>query len=125
LELGEPIFAGTSNEVTLCRAIDATLTPMGKRLLRAWILRPQIDLAIITARLDAVETGVRELIAREELRRTLDGVLDLERLLSRVTLESANARDLLALADSLRRLPAIKAALSKLHTARLQELDGL
>src|SRR3954469_1752030 len=125
LELVEPIFAGAGNEVTLFRAIDATLTPMGKRLLRAWILRPAVELAVISARLDAVEAGVKDLIAREELRRTLDGVLDLERLLSRVTLESANARDLLALADSLRRLPAIKGALGKLRATRLQELDAL
>lgn len=125
LELVEPIFAGAGAEVTLFRAIDTTLTPMGKRLLRAWILRPSVELAVITARLDAVEAGVRDLIAREELRRTLNGVLDLERLLSRVTLESANARDLLALADSLRRLPSIKAALGKLRAARLQELDAL
>lgn len=129
LELVEPIFnpagTGAGAEITLFRAIDSTLTPMGKRLLRAWILRPSIELGVINARLDAVETGVKDLIAREELRRTLDGVLDLERLLSRVTLESANARDLLALADSLRRLPAIKSAIGKLSAARLQELDKL
>src|SRR6266446_1900327 len=100
LELIEPVFAGmgSSPETTLFRAIDATLTPMGKRLLRAWILRPSIDVKQINERLDAVEANVHELIAREELRRTLEGVLDLERLLSRVTLESANPRDLQALA---------------------------
>ncbi len=125
LELVEPIFAGAGTEVTLFRAIDATLTPMGKRLLRSWILRPSNELTTINARLDAVEAGVKDLIAREELRRTLDGVLDLERLLSRVTLESANARDLLALAESLRRLPLIKTALAKLKAARLEELDSL
>jgi DNA mismatch repair protein MutS len=125
LELVEPIFAGAGAEVTLFRAIDATITPMGKRLLRSWILRPSNELAVINARLDAVEAGVKDLIAREELRRTLDGVLDLERLLSRVTLESANARDLLALAESLRRLPLIKAALNKLKAARLEELESL
>jgi DNA mismatch repair protein MutS len=72
--------------VTLFRSIDAAVTPMGKRLLRAWLLRPSLDLAEINARLDAVEAGVKETVAREELRRALDGVLDLERLLSRVTL---------------------------------------
>src|SRR3954467_4702040 len=125
LELVEPIFAGAGNEVTLFRAIDTTLTPMGKRLLRAWILRPSVELLVITARLDAVEAGFKDVIGREELRRRLEGVLDLERLLSRVTLESANARDLLALADSLRRLPAIKSAAEKLNSARMQELDRL
>jgi DNA mismatch repair protein MutS len=127
LELIEPVFAGmgSSPETTLFRAIDATLTPMGKRLLRAWILRPSIDVKQINNRLDAVEAGVRDLIAREELRRTMEGVLDLERLLSRVTLESANPRDLQALAVSLGRVPVIKKALAKFDAERLRELDGL
>jgi DNA mismatch repair protein MutS len=110
LELIEPLFAGTDAGVTLFRSIDAAVTPMGKRLLRAWLLRPSLDLAEINARLDAVEAGVKATIAREELRRALDGVLDLERLLSRVTLETANPRDVLALAASLAKIPAIKAA---------------
>src|SRR5258706_4197617 len=100
LELIEPLFAGTDAGVTLFRSIDAAVTPMGKRLLRAWLLRPSLDLAEINARLDAVEAGVKGTIAREELRRALDGVLDLERLLSRVTLGTANPRDVLVLAAS-------------------------
>src|SRR6266700_1313674 len=95
LELVEPLFANTGTEVTLFRALDATLTPMGKRLLRAWMLRPSIQIDEINQRLDAVEAGVKDFIAREELRRALEGVLDIERLLSRVTLETANPRDLL------------------------------
>jgi len=124
LELIEPLFAGTDAGVTLFRSIDAAVTPMGKRLLRAWLLRPSLDLAEINARLDAVEAGVRETIAREELRRALDGVLDLERLLSRVTLEAANPRDVLALAASLAKIPAIKQALSKLAAERLRSLHA-
>ncbi|HUR37338.1 MAG TPA: DNA mismatch repair protein MutS, partial [Terriglobales bacterium] len=124
LELVEPIFAGTGKEVTLFNAVDQTLTPMGKRLLRSWLLRPSIDLKQIQARLDAVEGGTKDLIAREELRKTLDGVLDLERLLSRVTLESANPRDLLALASSLGRLPAAKAATERLPAQRFRELQA-
>ncbi len=62
--------------------------------------------AEISQRLDAVEGMVRDLVAREELRRSMEGILDLERLLSRVTLETANPRDLLALAMSLAKLPA-------------------
>src|SRR6202521_5818547 len=98
LELIEPLFAGADAGVTLLRSIDCAVTPMGKRLLRAWLLRPSLDLNEIHGRLDAVEAGVKEMVAREELRRALDGVLDLERLLSRVTLETANPRDVLALA---------------------------
>jgi DNA mismatch repair protein MutS len=65
---------------------------------------------------------VKHTIAREELRRALDGVLDLERLLSRVTLETANPRDVLALAASLGKIPAIKAALGRLAAERLTTL---
>ncbi len=124
LELIEPLFAGTDAGVTLFRAVDATITPMGKRLLRAWMLRPSVDASEIQARLDAVEEQVGQTIAREELRRALEGVLDLERLLSRVTLETANPRDLLALAASLGRIPVAKAALGRLSSARLQALHA-
>jgi len=113
LELIEPLFAGADAGVTLFRSVDATVTPMGKRLLRSWLLRPSIDLAEIKSRLDAVESQVKETIAREELRRALDGILDLERLLSRVTLETANPRDVLALAASVAKLPAVRKALHR------------
>ena len=63
LELVEPLFANTGAEVTLFRALDATLTPMGKRLLRSWMLRPSIDITEINRRLDAVESGVKEFVA--------------------------------------------------------------
>ncbi|MFZ0759995.1 MAG: DNA mismatch repair protein MutS [Candidatus Sulfotelmatobacter sp.] len=124
LELVEPLFAGTDAGATLFRSIDAAVTPLGKRLLRAWLLRPSLDLAEINARLDAVEAAVKDLIAREELRRALDGVLDLERLLSRVTLETANPRDILALASSLAKIPAVKAAVGKLLAERLQHMHA-
>jgi len=97
LELIEPLFAGTDSGVTLFRCLDATVTPMGKRLLRTWMLR-RLDQPR-SKQLDSVAAQVRH-DAREELRRALDGILDLERLLSRVTLETANPRDVLALAAS-------------------------
>ena len=125
LELVEPLFSGTGPEVTLFRTLDATLTPMGKRLLRSWLLRPSIDLAEIQVRQDAVADAAGSTIDREELRRKLEGVLDLERLLSRVTLETANARDLLALAASFGHLPDIKLGLGRLSAARLQQLNVL
>lgn len=126
LELIEPLFAGSDEGVTLFRCLDATVTPMGKRLLRAWMLRPSVDLKQIEARLDAVEVQVNDTVSREELRRALDGILDLERLLSRVTLETANPRDVLALSASLARIPAVRVCLGRLQAAtRLQELRGL
>ncbi len=125
LELIEPLFAGTDAGVTLFRSIDSAVTPMGKRLLRAWLLRPSLDVAEIQGRFDSVGAGVKDLVAREELRRALDGVLDLERLLSRVTLETANPRDVLALAASLGKIPAVKAAVGRLGSARLVALHDL
>ena len=122
LELVEPLFAGGGEAVTLFRALDATSTPMGKRLLRAWLLRPSLDLGEINARLDAVERQLEQTMAREELLRALSGILDLERLLSRVTLESASPRDLLALAASLAKIPGVKTVLEKLPAARLEKL---
>ena len=122
LELIEPLFAASDAETTVFRSVDATVTPLGKRLLRAWLLRPSIDREEIHRRLDAVEAQVKETVGREELRRALDGVLDLERLLSRVTLETANPRDVLALAASLARLPAVKVALGRFSAERLQAL---
>jgi len=125
LELIEPLFAGTDAGVTLFRTLDTTVTPMGKRVLRAWMLRPSIDAAEIQARLDAVDEQTKQTITREELRQALEGVLDLERLLSRVTLETANPRELIALAASLGRIPAVRAGLARLSSERLRQLHGL
>src|SRR6266446_6064875 len=122
LELIEPLFAGTDAGVTLFRCMDATVTPMGKRLLRTWMLRPSLDPSEINGRLDSVELQIKDTVRREELRRSLDGILDLERLLSRVTLETANPRDVLALAASLARIPKVRTALAELAAARLSAL---
>jgi DNA mismatch repair protein MutS len=124
LELLEPLFSGGGDSVTLFRSLDCTLTPMGKRLLRAWMLRPSIERAEIEQRLNAVEEMVRNLVAREELRRTMDGILDLERLLSRVTLEAANPRDLLTLAASVAKLPGVRSALARFEAPRLRDLHS-
>jgi DNA mismatch repair protein MutS len=124
LELIEPLFTGAGDGITLFRAIDTTVTPVGKRLLRSWMLRPSVDAVEINNRLDAVDAQVKASMNREELRRALDGILDLERLLSRVTLETANPRDLLALAQSLAKIPAVRSALTTLTSARLQILHG-
>src|SRR3984957_12155928 len=122
LEMIEPLFSGTDAGVTLFRCLDATVTPMGKRLLRAWMLRPSVDVAEIEARLESVEALVKDIVRREELRRTLEGILDLERLLSRVTLETANPRDVLALGMSLERIPKVRATLGELAAPRLTAL---
>jgi DNA mismatch repair protein MutS len=111
LELVEP-STGDDASATLLRAIDDTATGMGARLLRGWILRPEIALEEIEARLDAVAELRAQTVAREEIHRTLEGILDLERLTSRVTLGVATPRDLLALRGSLERMPALRKLLA-------------
>ncbi|HTX41317.1 MAG TPA: hypothetical protein VMD25_05780, partial [Acidobacteriaceae bacterium] len=92
LELVEPLFYDAGPETTLFRTMDACSTPMGKRLLRASLLRPMIDPAAIEARYAAVDAARLDLIHREELRRSLSGILDLDRLLARISLDSAGPR---------------------------------
>jgi DNA mismatch repair protein MutS len=111
LELVEP-STGDDASATLLRAIDDTATGMGARLLRGWILRPEISLQEIQERLDAVAELRSATVVREEIRKTLEGILDLERLTSRVTLGVATPRDLLALRGSLDRIPALRQLLA-------------
>ncbi len=108
LELVEPA-AGEDRSATLVSAIDETATGMGARLLRAWILRPEISRAEIEERLGAVARLKSQTVAREEIHKELEGILDLERLASRVTLGIATPRDLLALGASLAKIPSVRA----------------
>jgi DNA mismatch repair protein MutS len=114
LELVEPIFTEAGNEATLFRTLDALMTPMGKRLLRTSILRPLLDETGIQQRYDAVAEARQNLIQREQIRRGLGGILDLERLLARISLDSAGPRDLLAMAASLKHLPQLKSDIAML-----------
>ncbi len=108
LELVEPA-PGDDASATLVGAIDETATGMGARLLRSWILRPEVLLGEIEERLDAVAELKSRTIAREELHGELEGILDLERLMSRITLGIATPRDLLALRASLDKIPVVRA----------------
>jgi DNA mismatch repair protein MutS len=122
LELVEPLFAGQDSRATLFHTLDACQTPMGKRLLRATILRPLVDAVALEARYEAVAEAHRNLVRREEIRRAFAGLLDLERLLARLSLDSAGARDVRALAASMSRLPGLKKALATMRAARWREL---
>ena len=115
LELVEP-SAGDDASATLLKAIDETATGMGARLLRGWILRPEISLGEIEDRLNAVGELKSRTVEREEIHRTLEGILDLERLTSRITLGVATPRDLLALRQSLEKIPALRGLLEPLAT---------
>ncbi len=124
LELVEPLFAGQDNRATLFHTLDNCCTPMGKRLLRATILRPLMDASTIEARYEAVGEAHADLMKREEIRRAFSGILDLERLLARISLDSAGPRDVRALAASTARLPALKTALEAMQAARWRSLAG-
>ena len=108
LELVEPLFAGERKDSTLISVLDQTSTGMGGRLLRRRLLRPALIQTEIEARLDAVSQLLSQTIERSELRKTLGGILDLERLLAKVTIGTAGPRDLLALGRSLSLIPALK-----------------
>ncbi len=114
LELVEPLRAGAEG-ATLLEVIDRTLTPMGGRLLRRWLLAPLVDPAAINARLDAVQVLVGDGRGRARLREALDGVRDLERLAGRAALGRATPRELGALRDSILRLPDVAGALGGLE----------
>jgi DNA mismatch repair protein MutS len=124
LELTEPLFSGESIQTTLFYTLDACCTPMGKRLLRATLLRPASELNEIEARLEAVGEAAADLPRREGLRRAMDGLLDLERLLGRVALDSAGPREVKALGASLACLPRLRDAAGLFKAKRWRELSG-
>src|SRR5207253_3227796 len=117
LELVEPLRAAPAGAAgtTLLAVLDRTMTPMGARLLRGWLLAPLVDPGAITARLDAVEVLASDLRGRDRLREALDGVRDVERLAGRAALGRATPRELGALRDSILRLPDVRAALDGLE----------
>jgi DNA mismatch repair protein MutS len=124
LELVEPMFVEdkSSREATLLDTIDRTATGMGARLLRRRILQPSMELAEIESRLDAVEELARSTVERARIGETLRGILDLERLLARVTIGTAGPREMLALGKSVAVLPDLRRALVPFRTARLAGL---
>jgi DNA mismatch repair protein MutS len=113
LELVEPLRAEVRG-CTLLETIDATVTPMGGRLVRQWLLSPLRDPDAINARLDAVEVMVHDARGRGRLREGLDGVRDLERLAGRAAAGRATPRELGSLRDSFQRLPDVAGALAAL-----------
>lgn len=123
LELVAP-SAGDEESATLLASLDQTATGMGARLLRSWILRPAIALEEIEARLDGVAELRGATVVREEIRRDLDQIFDLERLTSRVTLGTVTPRDFLGLKRSLETIPILRGFLTKFRAARLMALHS-
>jgi DNA mismatch repair protein MutS len=124
LELVEPLISGQDARSTLFHTLDCSQTPMGKRLLRSTILRPLFDAHAINARYEAVAEAHGNLILRDTLRRAFTGMLDLERLLARLSLDSAGPRDVAALAASLAKLPGIHQAMTAMAAPLWQDLTS-
>jgi DNA mismatch repair protein MutS len=117
---------------SLIGILDETMTGMGARLLRQWLLRPSVKQGEIATRLDAVAELKTSTIKRDQLRKMLDPMADLERLAGKVTLGRANARDLVALRQSIEAIPSLRRALAdsrssllQVITENLDELDDL
>jgi DNA mismatch repair protein MutS len=122
LELVEPLFQGESREATLMNVLDHTRTGMGGRLLRRRLLAPSIDQAEINDRLDAVAEFRAAPIPRAEVAKDLGAILDLERLLARVSLASAGPRELYALVKSLAVIPSLKERLRNYASPRVRQV---
>jgi DNA mismatch repair protein MutS len=122
LELVEPLFAGETKESTLLNVLDQTRTGMGGRLLRRRLLAPSIELPEIEARLDAVEELQGNVILRADVAKDLGSILDLERLLAKVTLATAGPREMNALARSLAVVPGLKLRVGAAKSARLLDI---
>ncbi|MBT3381522.1 MAG: DNA mismatch repair protein MutS [Lentisphaerae bacterium] len=121
LELVEPIFSEAKG-ATLLSVLDQTVTPMGGRLLRDWILRPLRDRDRIVARLDVTEALLADPILLAELREALGAVRDLERTIVRLNIGSANARDLLVLERGLGAVPGLRTLLESIDASLMKEL---
>jgi DNA mismatch repair protein MutS len=107
---------------SLLDIIDFTVTPMGGRLLRSWLLQPLLDCSQINERLDAVKEILESTIERQELREKLKGIFDLERLTGKISLAVAYPKDLVSLKNSLLPLPQIKASIKNFSAKKLRQI---
>jgi DNA mismatch repair protein MutS len=120
LELVESLAGGSGR--SLLQVIDETVTGMGGRLLRSWLLRPCVKRMEVEARLGAVHDLFASQMKRDKLRALLKEVSDLERLIGRVSLGSATPRDLVAMLRSLNQVPAIREVLRGFESSLLEVL---
>ena len=121
LELTESI-RGRSRKGSLLWLLDKTSTAMGGRLLRSWIEQPLVDEEKINRRLDAVGEFAQEHVLTMTLAEELQGVYDIERLLSKVAYKSMNARDCLSLCASLQKVPKIRELLREAQSQAVEEI---
>jgi DNA mismatch repair protein MutS len=112
---------GGDNRHTLAGVMDHAATAMGSRLLRRWINRPLRDHHLLRARQQAIETLLEQRLF-DELRDSLRGIGDIERILTRIALKSARPRDLTQLREALRRLPALQQLIGGLDSPQLADI---
>ncbi|MFL5527622.1 MAG: DNA mismatch repair protein MutS [Gemmatimonadaceae bacterium] len=122
LELVESMRGGETSG-TLLGVLDRTLTPMGARLLRQWLLAPLVDRLRIDARLAAVD-ALSDSLVRSAMRESLDGVRDVERLAGKAAAGRISPRELRALGDSIAQLPIVETALKRASAAANAESDS-
>jgi DNA mismatch repair protein MutS len=122
LEVIEAQDGGRSG--SLLHEIDRSITPMGGRLLRAWLLRPLVALERIQDRLDAVEDFAFRGTARVKLRDALKSVHDIERLVGRAALGTAGPRDLVSLRQSIAAVPRVRMVLAELEAPLVKSLTA-
>ena len=127
LEVIEAASGGRAG--SLLDEIDRTVTPMGGRLIRAWLLRPLLSLERIQDRLDAVEEFAFRATDRAKVRETLKTIHDVERLVARAALGTAGPRDLVALRQSMASIPRVRMLLGEMQAplvkSLLAEIDDL
>ncbi|MBE9036148.1 DNA mismatch repair protein MutS [aff. Roholtiella sp. LEGE 12411] len=122
LEITQTVRDGTFHG-SLLWALDRTNTAMGGRALRRWLLQPLLDIKGIRARQDTIHELMENTSLRQDLRQLLRQIYDLERLTGRAGSGTANARDLVALADSLSRLPELSRLVSEARSPFLKALQ--
>ena len=122
LEITQTARDGTYHG-SLLWALDRTVTAMGSRALRRWLLQPLLDLDAITARQDTIEELATNSFLRQNLQKVLKRIYDLERLAGRAGSGTATARDLVAIADSCERLPELAAVVEAARSPYLTALQ--
>ncbi|MCQ2553545.1 MAG: DNA mismatch repair protein MutS, partial [Clostridia bacterium] len=122
LEITETLFE-RNVKGSLLGVLDKCGTAMGSRRMKQWLREPLIDKNEIDRRLDAVDVLCYDIFTRNNLRESLKAIYDLERLIARISMGTANAKDMIALKISLKKLPDIKAELSDLDSELLKQLN--
>lgn len=121
LEITHSLKNGDKKD-TLLSVLDYTKTPMGGRLIAAWLQKPLMNIAHITNRLQGVAELERSVMLCDDMRQSFAGIYDVERIISRIVYGTANARDLRALCNVCEKLPLIKAMVMTLKAPYLQKL---